>query len=548
MGLYLLPRRWQRYREISRVFLRHGFGFLLESAGLRRLRWPPRRAVPSPPPAHHLRLALEELGPTFIKLGQVLSTRPDLIPPPFVAELARLQDRVPPFPAAEARHIIEEELGAPVEELFADFQEEPLAAASLSQVHGARLRTGEEVVLKVQRPGIEAQVATDLEILRRIARLAEERLPQAELYDLPGIVEEFGHTLHAEMDFRREANNAERFRHNFTGKPYLYIPRVYWEFTTHRVLTLERVYGLKIDDIPGLEAAGIDRHRVALHATDVVMQEIFQDGFFHADPHPGNFFVLPGDIIAAVDFGMVGYLSRSLREQLVSLLAAAVQMDTTALVQQLLRMSLVETGVDREGLRRDLERLLQAYAGRPLKELRAAAVLEEAMPIAFRRRLRLPAELWLLGKMLAMLEGVGTRLDPDFDPFAVARPYALRLLRESTSLSALTERFRSALLDWGELLLDFPLHTPTLFTRLQRGDWTVGVELRRTEGPLAVLDTLSLRLSLGILIAVGLVVAALFLRLLLVPGTWWSWLIVGAGGAALAGLLAAFVWTLRRTG
>lgn len=548
MGLYLLPRRWQRFREISRVLLRHGFGFLLESAGPRWVRLPRRRAVPTLPPAHHLRLALEELGPTFIKLGQVLSTRPDLLPPAFIAELTRLQDRVPPFPVAEVRRILTEELGAPVEELFAEFEEEPLAAASLSQVHAARLKSGEEVVLKVQRPEIEALVATDLEILRRLAQLAEERFPAVEMYDLPGIVEEFGHTLRAEMDFRREANHAERFRRNFAGKPYLYIPRVYWEFTTHRVLTLERVRGLKMDDLPALEAAGVDRHRVALHATEIVMQEIFQDGFFHADPHPGNFFVLPGDIIAAVDFGMVGYLSRSLREQLVSLLAAAVQQDTAALVEQLLRMSLVETGVDREGLRRDLERLLQAYAGRPLKEIRAAAVLEEAMPIAFRRRLRLPAELWLLGKMLAMLEGVGTRLDPDFNPFDVARPYALRLLRETTSPRAVFERFRSALVDWSALLVDLPISTPTLLSRLQRGDWTVGVELRRTEGPLAVLDTLSLRLALGILIAVGLVVAALFLRLILVPGTWWSWLIIGVGGLAFLALATALLWTLRRTG
>jgi len=541
----LIPKRFRRYRQISRILLRHGFGFLLEQA---TPCWIPRRrrAAVAPPPAQHLRLALEELGPTFIKLGQVLSTRPDLVPPPFVTELARLQDRVPPFPSQRARHQIEEELGTPLEESFATFEEAPLAAASLSQVHAATLHSGEEVVVKVQRPGIEETVATDLEILRQLAQLAEERLPVAELYDLRGIVEEFAHTLRGEMDFRREGHHAERFRRNFAGKRYLHIPRVYWELTTHRVLTLERIRGLKIDDIAALDAAGLDRHQVALHATEIVMQEVFQDGFFHADTHPGNFFVLPGNVIAAVDFGMVGRLSRSLREQLVGLLTVAVRLDADGLAEHLLRMSLVGQGVDRDGLRRDLERLMQMYAGRPLKEIRAGEIIEEAMPIAFRRRLRLPAELWLLGKMLGMLEGVGTQLDPDFNPFLVARPYASRLLQEAVSPAALAQRAAAALEDWGELLLDLPTAAPTLVSRLHRGDFSLGVELRRTEAPLAVLDTLSLRLALGILVAVGVVVAALFLRLLLVPGTWWSWLIVGIGAAILLTLLVALFWTLRR--
>jgi len=543
----LLPRRFRRYRQIVRILLRHGFGFLLEEAGLRWVRLPRRKqAALAPPPAHHLRLALEELGPTFIKLGQVLSTRPDLIPPPFVGELTRLQDRVPPFSTEQARLQVERELGAPVEHLFATFEEEPLAAASLSQVHAAALPSGEEVVVKVQRPDIEETVATDLDILRQLARLAEERLPAAELYDLSGIVEEFAHTLRGEMDFRREGHHAERFRRNFAGKPYLYVPRVHWEFTSHRVLTLERIRGLKIDDIAALESAGLDRHQVALHATEFVMQEVFLDGFFHADPHPGNFFVLPGNVIAAVDFGMVGRLSRSLREQLVRLLGVAVRLDSEGMVEQLLRLSIVEQGVDREGLRRDLERLMQMYVGRPLKEVRAGEIIEEAMPIAFRRRLRLPAELWLLGKMLGMLEGVGTQLDPDFDPVDAARPYANRILQEMLAPSTVVRRAAASLGDWEELLLELPVAGPALVSRLRRGDFSLGVELRRTEGPLGALDTLSLRLALGILIAVGVVVAALFLRLLLVPGTWWSWLLIGIGALILLALLAGLFWTLRR--
>lgn len=538
----MLPRRWQRYREISRILLRHGFGSLLEMARPRRKLF--RRPGPPgvPPPARHLCLALEELGPTFIKLGQILSTRPDLIPPAYVAELVRLQDRVAPFPFAEVRRQVEGELGAPLERLFATFEETPLAAASLSQVHAATLPTGEEVVVKVQRPGIEEVIALDLDILRRLAGLLERELPQAELYDPCGIVEEFAHTLNGELDFIREGRNAERFRRNFADFPYLYIPRVYWERSTRRVLTLERVRGIKIDDIAGLDSAGLDRHRVALHATEVVMQEVFEDGFFHADPHPGNFFVMPGEVIAAMDFGMVGRLSRKLREDLVRLLAVAVRLDTEGLVEQLLRMSLVEQGVDRAGLRQDLERLLQRYAGRPLKEIRAREIMEEAMPIAFRRRLRLPNELWLLGKMLGMLEGVGLQLDPDFDPFAVARPYARRFLEEIVSPAALGRRAGRSLGRWGELLLEMPERLLRVLQRLREGDLSLGWEMRRMERPLAALERLAFRLSLGILVAGLLVASALLLRPLLGMGTWWGWLLVASGGVVLLGLGTLLLW------
>lgn len=532
----LIPRRWRRYREISRILLRHGFGSLLEMARPRRglFRWPGPPGAP--PPARHLCLALEELGPTFIKLGQILSTRSDLIPPAYVAELVRLQDRVAPFPFAQVRRQVEGELGAPLERLFATFEETPLAAASLSQVHAATLPTGEEVVVKVQRPGIQEVIALDLDILRRLARLLEQRLPQAELYDPCGIVEEFAYTLNGELDFVREGRNAERFRRNFSDFPYLYIPRVYWERSTRRVLTLERVRGIKIDDIAGLEAAGLDRHRVALHATEVVMQEVFEDGFFHADPHPGNFFVMPGELIAAIDFGMVGRLSRKLREDLVRLLAVAVRLDTEGLVEQLLRMSLVEQGVDRVGLRQDLEHLLQRYAGRPLKEIRTREIMEEAMPIAFRRRLRLPNELRLLGKMLGMMEGVGLMLDPDFDPFAVAQPYARRFLEEIVSPAALGRRAGRSLGRWGELLLEAPERLPRALGQLREGDLSLGWQVRRTERPLEALNLLVSRLSLGILVAGLLVASALLLRPLLVAGTWWGWFLVALGGVILLAL------------
>jgi ubiquinone biosynthesis protein len=539
-------RRWRRYRQISRTLVRHGFGFLLERVGSRVVPFP-RRAerLPALGPAHRLRLALEELGPTFIKLGQVLSTRPDLLPPAFIAELASLQDQVPSFPFEQARRQVEEALGAPLEQHFATFDPIPLAAASLSQVHAATLPTGEEVVVKVQRPGIEETIATDLEILRNLARLAEEQVPLAELHDICGIVEEFAHTLRGELDFRREGLNADRFRRSFSEEPHLYIPRICWDLTTRRVLTMERIYGIKIDDFAALDEAGLDRHRVAVHATEIVMRQIFQEGYFHADPHPGNFYVMPGEVIGAMDFGMVGRLSLHLRRELIRLFVVVMRLDAEQMVEQLLRMSMVEQGVDRVGLREDIERLLPRYIGRPLKEVHAREIIEEAMPIAFRRRLRLPTELWLLGKMLGMLEGVGLQLDPDFNPFDVARPYAEGFLGEVLSPTHLLEQAAAGLGDWANLLLDLPATASELAGQLQSGELAVGVEMRGMELPLAALDVLWARLGLGVLVAALFVVVALFLRPLLVPGAWWGWLIVGVGGVALLGLLVGFLLSMR---
>jgi len=319
-------RHFQRYRQIAQVFMRHGFGELVDLLELQpylSLPWRLlRRERPAAPPLgapQRLRLALEELGPTFVKLGQVLSTRPDLLPPIYVAELVKLQDSVPPAEWELIKAQIEVELGAPLEELFAAFEPVPIAAASLAQVHAATLPDGTQVVVKVQRPNIQMTIETDLEILFDLARLFQARTPLGDIYNLPEIVEEFATTLRAELDFYREGSNADRFRANFADEPYLCIPQVYWDFTTHRVLVLERISGIKIDDLEALDAAGHDRCQIALHIARMVIKEVLEDGFFHADPHPGNFVIMPGEVIGAMDFGMVGHLSHRTRTDLIRL-------------------------------------------------------------------------------------------------------------------------------------------------------------------------------------------------------------------------------------
>ena len=504
-------RHLRRFQQIAQILVRHGFGELVDLLGATPV-FPLARALRRRPPLgppQRLRIALEELGPTFVKLGQVLSTRPDLLPPAYIAELARLQDTVPPSPWEPVRAQLEAELGAPVEEVFATLDPEPIAAASLAQVHAATLPDGSEVVVKIQRPNIEATINVDLDILADAARLLQTRTPLGELYDLPGIVEEFAATLRAELDFYREGHNADRFRANFADEPYLYIPKVYWEYTTRRVLVMERIRGIKIDDIAALDAAGYDRYRIGLHAARMVIKEVLEDGFFHADPHPGNFFVMPGEVIGAMDFGMVGYLSRRTRTDLVRLYVAAIQLDEEAVVDQLVRMGVVGGAVDRIGLQHDIGRLLRRYAGLPLKAIRARDVLEEAIPIAFRHHLRLPSELWLLGKTLAMMEGVGLKLAPDFDMFAVSRPYVQRFMREMASPRAWMPSLIRGVGDWAQLLDMLPRTGMQLLTRAERGELEVSLRHQELGRALVYLDRLANRLALSILLAALIVGLAL---------------------------------------
>ena len=549
-------RHVRRYREIAQVLLKHGFGHLVDLLELtpflslpRRLL---RREVAEGPPLtmpEHLRLAIEELGPTFIKMGQILSTRPDLIPPNYLAELERLQDTVPPFPPEAAREQIERELGHPVESLFASFGPQPIAAASLGQVHRATLPSGEAVVVKVQRPEIERVIEVDLEILFDLARLAQERTPLGETYDLIEIVEDFAATLRGELDYRREGRNADRFRRNFADEPALYIPQVYWDYTTRRVLTLEEIRGVKINDIEGLDAAGLDRYRVAVNSTRIILKEVFEDGFFHADPHPGNFFVMEGEVIGAMDFGMVGYLDPRTKESLLRLFIVAVQRDVEGIVDELLRMGVVERGVERWRLERDIQRMLTKYYGLPLREIRAREVVDDITPVTFRYRLHFPSELWLLAKTLVMMEGVGLQLAPDLDVFAIALPYVQKVLQEMSSPWAMAERFLKGATDLADFLLLFPKQWQRLVDRIEGGEFQVVVRSEREEARLTQWSRIANRLSASILIAAFII--GLSMLLPLIQASRWQGLIlllILAGFISLGFLVLWLLVSLRGPG
>jgi len=500
-----------RYRQVVTILARHGFGFLVDQLGLQRLlpfQWVVlgrRRRVAPYNQAEHLRLVFEELGATFIKLGQILSTRSDLLPSDFIEELSRLQDAVPPERLSAIEAQIERELGRPLLELFARFDPEPLGSASIGQVHAARLHTGEEVVVKVQRPGVEALVGEDLAILMDAARLASGRTTWGRVYDLPSLVEEFGEILREEVNYTREASNIEQIRRNFSGHLSLQVPTVYWAFSSQRVLTMERLHGVKMDDFPALEEAGIGRPALARAGARVVLKMVLEDGFFQADPHPGNFLVRPGPVIGLLDYGMVGRLDEGTRYTLLSLFLAVLDRDLDRVIDRLADLGVVGTTFQQERLKRDLGHLLSLYLGLPLKQVDVGRVLAQFMAAARRHRLQVPANLALLGKTMSMHEALARRLDPEFNMAEELGPYAQRLLLDSYSPRRLAGRLLPAIEDLGRLAVTLPRRLDRVSAQAERGHFSMNFRIPEAEHYLSDLNSMVNRLILAML-TTGLVV------------------------------------------
>jgi ubiquinone biosynthesis protein len=526
-------RHLQRYTEIAAIFARHGFGFLFNrlepgSGAWSRVPWrSSQKDVPQQfdDLAVHFRLALEEAGPTFIKFGQILSTRPDVLPMSFIRELSKLVDSVYPERWEVMHALLTRELGREPEEVFASIDPQPIASASLSQVHAAVLPDGQAVVIKIQRPNITAVIDTDLEILSALAARAQAT-SLGKLSDFTGIADDFGFTLRNELDYQREGRNADRLRESFAGESHpLYIPKVYWELSTRQMLVMERINGIKISDIPALDAAGYDRHKVALHSASTTVKQMLEDGFFHADPHAGNYLILPGEVIGLVDFGKVGYLRDKDRVDLIRLFMAAIEMDVDGLIDQLMRMGAVREDVDRNRLAYDLHRLLNQYNGVPIQYIRARELIDEITAITFRHHLRLPSTWWLVGQTIVMLEGIGLQLDPDFDVFKAAEPHLKRLMTKM--FLPHDGWFRTVLMDatnWGELLHRLPRVGNRMLERLERNEG-FRMEIKDTDRILGRVDRLVTRLSLSILVAAFVVGLPILLQLT-APGSLPRWLIL----------------------
>ena len=442
----------RRYREIVAVLVKYGFIDVVHTlhrtpylaVGRRLLSAAGRQAGPDHTRPQRFRLALEELGPTFVKFGQALSTRADLLPADVVAELVLLQDSVPALPAGAAEQAIEASLGRPVDELFRDFTPAPLAAASIAQVHHATLRSGEEVVVKVRRPGIGALIESDLAILANLAALAEHHIADAQLYSLSELVAEFARSIRHEQDLAREGRIIARVAAQFDGDPTVYFPAIHWPLTTPAVLTMEFLRGVKVTALGTPAAPEANAKVVARRGADAVLKQILVNGLFHADPHPGNVLVLPGDVVAFIDFGIVGRVNRQMRERLADAVQAMWRHDPERLAEVVTAVATPQRPVDMAELARDLEEILDVYGNVAIGDLSLAHVFNAAAAAVSRHRLKFPADLLLLIKSLVTIEGVGRQLDPSFKMIEHAAPVVERLAEQEYSAAALALRVAQA--------------------------------------------------------------------------------------------------------
>ncbi len=510
----------RRSREVARVLTGHGLGALVDQTGLRRmpfLRLPGSAQEPLRQ-AQRLRAALGELGATFIKLGQTLSTRADLLPAELVEELSKLQDSAPPVALDDVRRTIREDLGDEPEAIFERFDTTPMASASIGQVHSARRRDGREVVVKVRRPGVAEQVEVDLQILERIADWATINTTFGRDYQLRPLVDEFAYTIRNELDYVREGENADRFRRAFIDDHRVWIPQVHWDLTTSRVLTLERVTGVKVSDLDALDRMGVSRRAVAENAVRIFLHEVLELGFFHADPHPGNFFIQTDGSLGIVDFGMVGRVSDTLSLRLLRAGLSAIHQDAEGLAEELYALGVAGPRADRQAFQRDLDHLIGRYGGRSLRELSATAVTRELTGIAFRHKLQLPGELALLFRVVAMSEGLGLRLDPEFHYLEYASPFFRQRWNQYHALPEIAGRVGRAAADAAELGIELPRRTGRLMGRLERGELQLNVQHEGLGELSRQFQRMTNRLSLAIILAASVVALGLALGVGALPG------------------------------
>jgi ubiquinone biosynthesis protein len=542
-----------RSRQIAEILARHGLDYILSILGLERfisfrrgLRLHHSSTATRP---EHIRQAFEELGATFIKFGQILSTRADLLPLEYRTELAKLQDSALAVPSDQIRQVIEAEFGCGVEDLFVNFDDTPLAAASIGQAHAATLEDGTEVVVKIQRPDVSEQIEVDLEILETLALAAARRWEFANNYDVLGLAQEFAQTLRAELDYIFEARNAERFAANFKHDPTVHIPQVFWHRTTSRVLTLERIRGLKIEDSERFDEYGIDRGKLAENAARIILKMIFEHGFFHADPHAGNFFIEEDGKLGLIDFGMVGLLDERMKEQLADLLIAINSHDSERLVNVFLELGVAKGGIDRDGLERDIDHIISRYYGRPLGELRVGSLLSDAFAVIRDHHLHLPAGMALLLKTLVMSEGLGAQLDPKFHLTSVIVPYAEKLIIRQYSPKLWAKKLKQTSVDIARLVVDMPEHLRRIIGDLERGGLQIGVRPQEFEPIIQRMERLANRIVLGVIAAAFINGLAVLTSSYHPPG--WDRLagFAFAFGFLIAALLGIYLaWSILRSG
>lgn len=543
-------RNIARGREIITIIARFGFDDLLDRTGLApryaRLRRLFRRDSPDDRAGRfsteaRIRMALEALGPAFIKFGQLLASRPDLLPDSLISELRKLQDKVPPFPLEQVERVISEELGKPVAAIFAEFDTQPLGAASIAQVHRARLATGEQVVVKVQRPNIRAVLRNDLDILHTLAALVEERIPESQQYRPVGLVEEFEKSILQEIDFTRELYYLQRFARLLADDETVHVPEAFEAYSTARVITMEWIDGIKVDQLGEIDRAGIDRKAIAENGTRLVLRQVFEFGAYHADPHPGNFFVLRDGRICLVDYGMVGTVDPDRLDELLTFMVAVLTNDMNRMARLFGDMGLIDEHVDVRGLKAQTGEFVARYTDLPLNRLDVGRYLTELFEIIHRFHVRLPSDILLMAKTVATMESVAQTIAPDFDPFSVMRPYLVSLyIRRITDPEYLVKSAAGTIEDYRRVVKMLPGAVEEITGKIRRGELRMTLDLPDVRADAAARAGAANRVAAAVVIGADILASGLFLifpagpEILGIPLS----VIAGGAGLVLAGMAA----------
>jgi ubiquinone biosynthesis protein len=547
-------RQLGRMSEIAQVAAKHGFGYLFETRGPAAVRSRIGREVDvdgaGSPRGVRLREMLDELGPTFVKFGQLLSTRPDIVPPDIVFELKALQDSVTPFPFQQARGVVEEELGLTLEQLYVDFDETPVAAASIGQVHRATLPNGRKVIVKVQRPNAPRQIEADLELMYQLARIARERVRALEFIDTVAVVDEFARSIRQELDYRIEARNAEQFHKNFAGYAHVRVPRVYWSYSRSRVLTLELLEGVQLRDLALERYTMSERRQIAYRVAETWMAMIFRHGFFHGDPHPANILVLEqSDQIGLVDFGTAGQLAPDDSSKLTGLFIEVVNQNVEAIPRRLASLG-VRYPKDREDeFVAELRVVFDRYYGASLSEIDPVQIIREAFALIYRMQLTLPTRFVVLDRAIATLGSVGIELYPDFNVFEVAKPYARELMIERFTPQRVAARVQQEARSYASMMLELPYQVHDVLQEVRDGQIEVGFRHQGLENLISRMDIVFNRLGIAMVAVGGAVTSGILaasieggFEILGVP-------LVAAIGLFLSTLLSIWlVWGVLRSG
>jgi ubiquinone biosynthesis protein len=497
------------------VFANHGFGTLMDRLGILKFLNIDKQSreysdgeISKLSIGARLRLSFEELGPTFIKLGQIMSTRPDLLPHDIIHELEKLQDAVAPFPMTEVREVIEFELGDKLENIFKEFKEEPIAAASIGQVHRAKLLSGKDVVVKVQRPNIEKNIKLDLGILKDLADFVDNHTRLGKLYSFSKMAEEFETTLTNELNFRLEGENAETFKVNFKDDDNIIVPNISWIHTTNRVLTMEEIKGISLKNFGALEQAGFDKTIIARNLATSILYQILRDGFFHGDPHPGNIMVLENNTIAFLDLGMIGQLNPHRKNQFLKMLMGITLKDSKLIVQAIVELDAMSERLNMRKLEKDIDRLRDQVLSVPLSQIKIGEVFNEIFDLAFFYNIMIPGEFTMLAKSLITLEGLVEKLDPDLNVLEIAEPIAGKLIFTLISPEKIGKEILGGALDYSNLVRKFPTALLGFLDKLEHDDFIMQFKLKDADRYAQKLDKAFSRLSISIVfLSLSIVIA-----------------------------------------